>query len=311
MPKIIVAAFAAILIFTSCSKNDTITPPTPVANLVFKFQFDSTQARLNNIGLAAAMPAGHAGQNPKMNTMSAHYIELAPSAFTQIGNGAIIYKAAETTTGGSNAINFSQALFAGNGETFFTMPLKNIIPGEYQYLRVSLAYQNFDVTWHLDTTITGLPGGPVPVSQDFAGTVASFVGYNSYLNAYKIKNQTITVNGNRAQGYWGFETGGTILGFPFNQTATGQAPANATTVVNPIAATSPIPAGSCLVTGAFSGGNKLTITGKETKDIVVTVSLSTNKSFEWIDTNGNGKWDATKGEQIVDMGLRGLVPAFQ
>jgi hypothetical protein len=66
-----------------------------------------------------------------------------------------------------------------------------------------------------------------------------------------------------------------------------------------------------LVTGAFAGGNKLTITGNETKDIIVTVSLSTNKSFEWTDTNGNGKWDVTKGERVVDMGLRGMIPSFQ
>ncbi len=311
MLKTLLSLFIVTAACCSCSKNETASIPDPVVNLVFKFQFDSTQARLNNFGNPAAMPPGHAGQNPKMNTMSAHYIELAPSAFTQIGNGAIIYKAAETTTGGSNAINFSQALFAGNGATFFSLPVKNIIPGDYEYLRVSLAYQNLDVSFHLDTTITTLPGGPVTVSQDFPGTVAGFVGYNSFINSYKIKTQMVTVNGNRAQGYWGFETSGTILGFPFNYITSGQAPANATTVVNPIASTSPIPAGSCLVTGAFSGGNKLHITGKETKDIVVTVSLSTNKSVEWIDTNGNGKWDATKGEQIVDMGLRGLIPSFQ
>jgi hypothetical protein len=62
-----------------------------------------------------------------------------------------------------------------------------------------------------------------------------------------------------------------------------------------------------VVTGAFAGA-KLKITGNETKDIVVRVSLSTNKSFEWIDDNGNSKFEPTKGEQIVDMGLRGVIP---
>lgn len=300
---------AACVILFSCSKKDAAVPAAAAANLVFQFKFDSAQPRLNNIGLPAAMPPGHAGLNPKMNAMSAHYIELAPSAFTQIGTGAVVYRAPETTAGGSNAISFSQAFFAGNNQTFYSLPLKNIAAGDYEYLRVSLAYQNFDISFHLDTVIN--TPAPVNVSQDFPGTVASFVGFNSYINSYKIKNQTIAVNGNRAQGYWGFETNGSIAGFPFNYSNTGQAPANATTVVNPISSTSPIPAGSCLVTGAFAGGSKLHITGKETKDIIVIVSLSTNKSFEWMDNNGNGKWDATKGEQIFDMGLRGLIPYIQ
>jgi hypothetical protein len=300
----------AILFLASCSKNETSSSASSEPKLIFKFRFDSTQQRLNNIGQSAAMPPGHAGLNPVMNRMSAHYIELAPSAFTAIGAGVVLYKAPETNIGGANAINFSQSVFAADGEQFYAIPLKNITVGQYQYLRVSLAYQNFDIKFHLDTTINVPPAGPVTISQDFPGTVASFVGFNSYITTHTVKTSTITVNANRKQGYWAFETSGSISGFPFSYVADGQAPDGATTVVNPINATSPIPAGSCLVTGAFAG-SKLTISGNETKDIVVVVSLSTNKSFEWIDTNGNGKWDATKGEQVVDMGLRGLIPTVQ
>jgi hypothetical protein len=300
----------AILFLASCSKNETSSSASSEPKLIFKFRFDSTQQRLNNIGQSAAMPPGHAGLNPAMNRMSAHYIELAPSAFTAIGAGAVLYKASETNIGGANAINFSQSVFAADGEQFYAIPLKNITVGQYQYLRVSLAYQNFDVKFHLDTTINVPPAAPVTISQDFPGTVASFVGFNSYITTHTVKTSTITVNGNRKQGYWAFETSGSISGFPFSYVADGQSPDGATTVVNPINATSPIPAGSCLVTGAFAGG-KLTIAGNETKDIVVVVSLSTNKSFEWVDANSNGKWDATKGEQVVDMGLRGLIPTVQ
>lgn len=302
----------AVILLAGCSKKDeSATATTAEPKLIFKFQFDSTQARLSNTGAPAPMPAGHAGQNPRMNTMSAHYIELAPSALTMLGTGAVVYRAPETSVGGAAAIDFAQSSFAGNGQAFYSVPLRSVAPGDYEYLRVSLAYQNFDVTFHLDTTITVPPGGPVAVSQDYPGTVASFVGFNTYLTNYKVKTQTLTVNGNRAQGYWGFETSGTVAGVPFSNVMSGQAPANATTVVNPISATSPIPPGSCLATGAFAGGTKLHITGTETKDIVITVSLSTNKSFEWVDTNGNGKWDATKNEQVVDMGLRGLIPYIQ
>jgi hypothetical protein len=65
---------------------------------------------------------------------------------------------------------------------------------------------------------------------------------------------------------------------------------------------------SCVVTGKFSA--PLEITGLEKKNVVVTLSLSTNKSFEWIDTNGNGKFDPSQGETVVDMGLRGLIPSY-
>ena len=57
---------------------------------------------------------------------------------------------------------------------------------------------------------------------------------------------------------------------------TGQAPAGATTVPNPIFASSPIPQGSCLVTGEFE--TPLVINGDETEDIVVVLSVSTKRS---------------------------------
>jgi hypothetical protein len=241
-----------------------------------------------------------------MNKMSAHYLELTPTAFTALGNGAVLYRAAETTSGGASAIDFSKATLVANNEIFLSIPIKNVAVGTYEYLRVSLAYQNLDVSFHLDTIINA-----TTISQDFPATIAGFIGFNTYINGFTIKNQTVPVNANKLQGFWGAETSGTILGFPFSNTTTGQAPANATTVVNPIFATSPVPQGSCLVTGAFAGGNKLKITGAETSDIVVVVSLSTNKSFEWTDTDGDGKWDATKGEKVVDMGLRGMIPTIQ
>jgi hypothetical protein len=311
MKKYILIA-SAFFAFASCKKNDEEPiVNSSTANLIFKFKFDSTQVRLNNIGGVSTIPIGNAAQNPTMNKMSAHYVELTPTAFTGLGNGAVVYRAAETATGGTSAIDFSKATLASNNEVFLTVPIKNISIGTYEYLRVSLAYQNLDVKFHLDTTLNIPPAGATVISQDFPATIAGFIGFNTYINSFPIKNQSITVNVNKLQGFWAAETSGTIAGFPFSNTQMGQAPANATTVVNPIFATSPVPQGSCLVTGAFVGGSKLKITGAETQDIIVTVSLSTNKSFEWTDTNGNGKWDITKGERVVDMGLRGMIPSFQ
>ena len=90
---------------------------------------------------------------------------------------------------------------------------------------------------------------------------------------------------------------------------TGQAPAGATTVPNPIFATSPIPAGSCLVTGQFA--TPLVVTGNETSDITIIVSLSTNKSFEWEEhTSSPGTFDPPN-DFAVDMGIRGMLPYRQ
>lgn len=118
---------------------------------------------------------------------------------------------------------------------------------------------------------------------------------------------------NHAQGYWGFET--YINGYGYWK-ADGQSSSAATTVVNPNFANSPIPAGSCVVTAQFadmsSNNQVLTITGTETNDIIVTVSLSTNKSFEFVDPNGDGYYQPETGnEWPVDMGIRGMIPKVQ
>lgn len=269
---------------TSCDKDDTNKPDGPV--LRFKFVMDPTQERLGNLGTPAAMPTGHAGQNPQFNGISAHYVELAPTAFTPLGNGTILFMNEETTAGGSQAIVFKKEVIKNNGEVFLEVPLSQVAAGSYEWLRVSLAYQNFDVQFKA----SGL---------SFTGTLASFVGYNTYIESYKIKDSTVVVNGNRAQGYWGFETIYTLN--------TGQAPA--TTVPNPIQATSPIPLNSCVVTGGFA--QPFVITGEETEDVTILVSLSTNKSFEWEDLNGDNIWDPLDGENVVDMGLRGLIPIVE
>jgi hypothetical protein len=107
------------------------------------------------------------------------------------------------------------------------------------------------------------------------------------------------VNANKKQGYWAFETVGQII--------QGQAPPGATTVPNPIFATSPVPQGSCVVTGPFA--SPLVISANETKDIHIVVSLSVNKSFEWKDHNSpDGIYEPGAGDTVVDMGVRGLIP---
>lgn len=284
--KIGLGLILMMIAFACSPKEENLREP----KLIIKLVLDENQERLGNNGLPSQLPAGHAGQNPKFNGLSAHYLELAPGPFTPLGNGEIIYHAPETSIGGSSAIDFEKSIIKNSGETFLEIPLKNVTPGQYEWVRLSLSYQNYDVEFYFN-------------NQPFRGTVASFVGFNNYIKAFQVKNQAVTVNGNKSQGFWAFET--------INGVLTGQSPEGATTVPNPLFQTSPIPAGSCIVTGKFD--QKLTINGNENKDIELTMSLSINKSFEWKDLNGNGKWDVDQDamESIVDMGLRGLVPKWK
>lgn len=253
--------------------------------LIFKLNFDSTAVRLDNFGQPATIPAGNAAQSPVMHKMSAHYIELAQNAYTQLGNGAIIFRGKETTTGGDNAVDFSQAIVKGNGEVFYKIPLKDVQAGNYEWIRVSLTYQNYDIKYKLNSN--GINGV-------FTGRLASFVGFNNFIQSYTINTQSQAINANKLQGYWAFES--------FGQVISGQAPV--TTTPNPLSATSPVPANSCIVTGTIENG--LQITGNETQDIVVTLHLTTNKSFEWTEITEDGLYEPLIGETPVDMGLRGL-----
>jgi hypothetical protein len=286
MKKIVfsILFLAAVLPFVSCA-NDSANEPM----LIVKFQFDPNQARLNNLGQPSGVAAGNAAQSPIFNTISSHYIEMAPNANTQIGQGEIIYHAQQTNAGGSSAIDFSQSKIVSQGETFLKIPLSQVATGSYEWMRVSLSYQNYQINVR-------------SAGVDYAGTLASFVGFNTYIGTFNIGNAIFPVNGNRAQGYWAFA----LNDNPYS--TSGQAPAGATTVPNPIAATSPIPPGSCVVTGRFA--NNLVIDGTETNDVVVTLSLSINNSFEWHEVNADGKYEPSAGENVVDMGLRGLIPTF-
>lgn len=282
--KLFLFGFLIALSFFSCQKDDVSTEP----NLIIKFKFDANQVRLNNIGEPAIIPVGNAAQTPIFNSISAHYFELAPNAFTQLGQGTVLYHAPETMTGGSSAIDFNQSKIVGEDEVFLTIPLSQVTQGTYEWVRVSMSYQNFNVSIR-------------NAGNDYSGTFASFVGFNTYISNHSIGTNLFPINGNRAQGYWAFA----LNDLPF--ATSGQAPAGATTVPNPLAASSPIPAGSCVVTGKFA--NNLVVNGNETKDLVVTLSLSINNSIEWTEVNADGKYEPSAGENIVDMGLRGLIPS--
>ncbi len=292
---ILFALFSTLII--SCDKDGAPAMQEPSfngnnngPNLIFKFNFDSTLARLDNFGNPSTIPTGNAAQTPQFHLIGAHSIEFTLDSLTPLGTGEILFASPETNAGGSPAADFDQEPVVSEGAVFYTMPLANVNPGIYKWARVALTYQNFDISF--------LSSG-----NFLTGRLASFVDDITYISSYTINTQTVTVNANKLQGYWGFET----LGLIFEGQAAG------TTVPNPISSTSPIPNNSCVVTGRFP--TNLIVTGNETTDITVTFNVSTNNSFEWKDLNGDGFYEPSNGvnpgDTVVDMGLRGLFPAFQ
>jgi hypothetical protein len=280
----------SIFVLSACRSEEE------VPSLVFRMIVDSTQTRLNNFGQPAQIPSNHRAQSPKMNRIAIHYIELISSPYTPLGEGEIIYQSASTTKGGSIAIDFEKLPFTQHGIDFLAIPLSEIKPGEYSWIRVSLAYQNYDIQFR-----AYLP----QLSSHFngTGTVASFVGYNQYIEESTVKSLSLSVYGNRRQGYWGFEA--QIPGLA-PTLSSGLAPAGATTVPNPLFDKSPIPQGSCVVTGVFSG--TLKIDSNATKSMVIELRFSTQNSFEWRENGNNNTFDPLEGDTVVDMGIRGLIP---
>lgn len=310
--------FSMILLvgFSACKKDDddddnnnnNNTTTTTGPKLRFKLKFDSNQARLDAFGQPSTLPSGHAAQNPTFHGLSAHFIELVPNQFTAIAAGDVVYKGAETSAGGANAIDFDQAIVKAEGETFFELPISEVQAGTYEYIRVSVTYQNYDIYFNIKNIPTGV--STIDLNNQ-RGRLASFVGFNTYITDLTPESMTTAVNDDKVQGYWAFETKLDNPYGSFDDIYKGEAPG--TTVVNPLNSTTPIPAGSCLVTGVFD--SPFTITGDETEDVEVTLSFSVNQSLEWQDTNGNGELDFDIGnsvwEPIVDMGLRGLKPIVQ
>lgn len=311
---------AAMLLVSSCKKEEDETPVTATPavcapktvytadaaagpRLIFKFKFDSTQVRLDNLGNPSTFAAGNAAQSPLFNSISQHYIELAGD-LDQVGQGEVLYIGTQTTAGGATAIDYCSSTITGENEVFFSKALSEIPAGSYKWLRISLAYQNADITYKANA---------IPGNHLGTGTIASFIGFNTYITSYQLNGTTHNPStaaggqGNHLQGYWAFET--TVAGSTYFKD--GQAPPGSTTVVNPFTS-SPIPAGSCLVTGQFVNNgmttDPLVITGTETSDIIITVSLSTNDSFEWVDVVADGLFQPESGENLVDMGIRGMIP---
>jgi hypothetical protein len=249
---------------------------------------DPDQVRLDNFGEPAPEPpTGHAATDPDFLLIGAHSAELVPNEFTLLGAGVQLFDSPHM----QGAVDFGQLPVVAPGEELASVSLSELEPGTYEFLRVSVSFQQYRVTGHADF-------GGMEISTPVE--VASFVEGSTYIDSYEIGDDLVQVGGVRDQGYYGAWS-------QYTGVMEGQAPVGATTVPNPLDATSPIPVGSCVVTASFEP--PLVLGGDEQGDLTLAVTLSSNRSFEWID-DGDGKWQPF-AEQVVDMGLRGMTVVVQ
>ena len=176
-----------------------------------KFEFDETLPRLDNFGLPAAVPDGHAGQMPQFGNMSVHWIELVEEFWTPIGNGTIIYSGNQTDVG---VIDHSAAIIANAGEYWLNIPLTDIEPGTYKYLRTSVAYQEYTASFNLVNNIVdwieakygSIAASAIDIDSVEPGTgyVQSFLGFETYIGTIENQGLELEVNADKLQGFWTF-----------------------------------------------------------------------------------------------------------
>ena len=312
------------LIFGACTKG------TNERYLILKFKFNDTLAPLNDTGGLYVMPNGNAAQTPVYNNIAANYVALsADSTFT---NMALVYGTYlnDTTT---NFVNYKNLVKVKDGEAFVSISLASIKPGTYNWLRVSIAYQNFDIKFRLDSNVASFSQNGVQYpgaifNGDYIGTIAAFSAFSTFVdeNGYIINEHKVPAyNQYIGNGVWALEThlGTGGIYYPSDYlNITGRAN---TTSVNPLWATrnSPTPKRSAVLTANLNSiqydkyGVKppaiaiapLTITGAETESIIIECELLNKNSFEWQNGLGiNVGWEPHKGEPIFDYGVRGMRP---
>ncbi len=305
--KILRLIFWGIIIITgflflgACEKEKVIKEkalPIP-PHLIFVINTDSSIFRLDSIGQIALLPAGHRAQSPRMNKFFVHYIELARD-FDSLGQGKVIFKADETTAGGNPSIDFSKAVLTANNQMAFSLPLTKIPLGTYKWLRLGVAYQNFDIKIK-----QGASHG--------VATYGSFLSSSVFVNTCKLKTLSLSPTagaGNIGCGYYMIEqrVGGNISG------AEGKLTDTLITQVNPMPY-SPVPKGKGIITCAFGSAlgqlMPLTIDWNSSKNLVIRIKLSTNQSFEWKESGNDNWFEPDAGDTLKDIGFRGMEAAWK
>lgn len=283
------------LVFLGCKKE-----ANPQIQVIW--QQDPFQERLDNEGRLSPVSSSNLSLSPKLNTIAVEHIELLPSDPTRLFSGATLYSANNKQTVNDTTVSLEKLVFTPQSTPLSTSPLKSLQGKTFQWVCVWLAYQSFDVRFNLNN----VPN--IGTITDESGTFNAFLGANTFISRHKVITKEDIVNDYRPQGYWLFETNLRAAFTTYNTFYRGQLPPRSVTAVNPLSATLATPRNSSIFIARLD--KPITITGEEKNDVTITLTFSTNQSFEWRDNNRNGRWDIDvqniQNEPVINFGLRGM-----
>jgi hypothetical protein len=276
---------AVTCILFSCGKKDDDHRPIPkippYTHLTVRIHFDSLQDRLDNYGNISAVPVGHGAQSPAFNSVSIGFIELLTDSTIPYQEGINIYN-------GTLAINASDTGYTcctnllEDGSEFQTNIDSPYIPGTFKYVRIYFVYENYNVSYFSNGAI-------------YQGAVAAFLSPKTLAYYYRIGDSTITGATVKLNGEWMLEVDTPGYGTILQDRAAATQP---NVLYNSLVP----PSGGCIVTCRIDP--ELTLGDLDSRTI--TLSISSNKCFEWTEHSDPNYFEPFNGDTIVDVGIRGV-----
>jgi len=251
------------------------------STLNFSFKFDSLQDRLDNSGMLSSIPGNHRALSPKNPGFRIGYIELLSDPSTPAGYGVRIFGTGQVSNSFDTGYPCCQGVIDEN-ENFSTPYLALQDPTTFNWMRIYFTYTHFDI----DYKINGSP---------YETSVSGFLAEKSLTYYFEIRDSVYSEYSTKINGEWYLEADTPGYGVVLHGSAFTASP-------NILYNTVPTPSNSCVVTCAIDP--PLFFDHPDNKTI--TISLSTNKSFEWIENSDPDFFEPFNGDTIYDFGIRGI-----
>jgi hypothetical protein len=261
-----------IILTSSCCKTEDQSPENrypEFTNLRVVIQFDSTQERLDNYGNIAPIPVGHAAQSPTNNSVLIKAIKFLKDSTSGYDSGTEVY------------YNSDNSLASG-ASYYDTQISSPDAPGTFKFIRIYFYHQKFNINFRQNGNL-------------HSGRVLSFLWPFDFNYSYQIQDSTILTDSVTEKGEWYLESSDlpSILHGTVPYSPTGP---------NVLFYSYGVPIQQYIVTCPISPNLFLDRPDSKT----ITISISTNHSFEWIEHSDPAFFEPFNGDTIVDLGIRGI-----
>jgi hypothetical protein len=272
-----------LLQIISCRKKTDESPDKYPHYSILKinFKLDSLQERLDNYGNISSVPAAHGSMSPQNPKMRIGFVELLTDSGIQPGDGARIFGTGEVIASNDTGYQCCQGFLDENQTYQYLLPEVDN-PIRYYGIRIYFSYQHFDVNY----TINDI---------QYSGSVAAFLAKKSITYYFEVKDSVYTQYSLKQNGEWYFEVDTPGYGIVQHGTAFTASP-------NVLFQSVPTEANSCVVTCPISPVLIMDYPMSKT----ITISISTNHSFEWVENSTPGIFEPFDGDSIYDIGIRGV-----